>query len=152
MTSYYRCITGSCDVTIGGPGKKCLTMGKELEYTKSWGNGAPTLTMTGSLKANAGLQLGLGLTIPSRMDMSMHLHGTIAIHAKAELSFNSVKTKTITRRIELAAPKVLFRKVIQAGPLPIMIILRSKALFSPSCTFSTTKKYAIFLNSELSKV
>ena len=97
-----------------------------MEYEKSYGSGAPTLTLTGSIKADAGLQLGLGLTIPSRMDMSMHLHGTVAIHAKAELSFNKVKTNTITHRIELARPKVLFRKVIQAGPMPIMIILKSK--------------------------
>ena len=105
-------------------------MGTEIEYTKSYGNGTPTLTFTGKLKAEIGLQLGLGLTIPSRMDMSMLLNGTIGIHAKAELSFESVKTKVIERRIELARPRVLFRKVIQAGPMPIMIILRSKALCS----------------------
>ena len=99
-------------------------MGKELDYANSFYG--KLLTMTGSVKANAGLQLGLGLTIPSRMDMSFHLHGTIAIHAKAEISFNSVKTKTIKHRIELARPKVLFRKVVQAGPMPIMIIVRSK--------------------------
>ena len=126
VINYFSCIDGSCDVTIGGPGKKCLSMGKELDYTKSYGSGAPTLTMTGSVKANAGLQLGLGLTIPSRMDMSFHLHGTVAIHAKAEFSFNSVKTRTIKNRLELARPKVLFRKVVQAGPMPIMIIVRSK--------------------------
>ena len=123
-------------------------MGKELEYTKSYGSGAPTLTISGSVKADAGLQLGLGLTIPSRMDMSMHLHGTVAIRAKAELTFDKVRTKTITHRIELTKPKVLFRKVIQAGPMPIMIILKSKIVFilvSQTLSHSEDKTVAAFL-------
>ena len=114
-------------------------MGKELKYTKTYGTN-PTLTLTGSLKAEAGLQLGLGLTIPSRMDMSFHIHGTVAIHAKAELSFESTKTKIIKRRITLAQPKTLFRKVVQAGPLPIMIILRSKELCFLVATYKKDRK------------
>ena len=52
----FRCIDGHCDVEIGGPGKKCMTIEKELAYTKTFGS-SPQLTLNGSVNAEAGLQL-----------------------------------------------------------------------------------------------
>ena len=55
---HFRCIDGHCDVTIGGPGKKCMSMGKELSYTKTFGKSSPQLTLNGSVNIDNGVQLG----------------------------------------------------------------------------------------------
>ena len=65
--------------------------------------------------------------------MTMNLHGTVAIHASAKLSFSSARARNIKHRMELAPPRVFFQKLLMAGPMPIMILLKGKVFLSDSC-------------------